>query len=49
MKQYKVKAYNKGLLRMSQIVMGKKMAEAVKRIYVYEYGFSTKDVDIVRI
>lgn len=49
MKQYKVKAYSKGLLQMSKIVSGKKMAEAIKRIYVYECGFAAKDVDIVRI
>ena len=49
MKQYNVKAYYKGLLRMSQQVNGKKMAEAVKRVFMKNYGFTSEEIDIVRV
>ena len=49
MTQYKIKAYHKGLLRKSQIVTSKRMAEAVKRVYMQEYGFKNNEIDIIKV
>lgn len=49
MKQYKVKAYYKTLLRMQTVVTGKRTAEAVKRVYIKDYGFNAADIDIIKL
>lgn len=50
MKQYKVKAYRNGRsLSMEAVVEGKRMAEAYKRVYIKDYKFDAKDIDIIKL
>lgn len=49
MAQYKIKAYYKGLLRKTQIVTGKRMAEAVKRVFMQDYGFKSNEIEVTKI
>lgn len=48
MRQYKVKAYYKGLLRKEIPATGRRMAEAMKRVLKKDYGFKDNEIDIVR-
>lgn len=49
MNTYKVKAYFNGLLRMQAEAKGMRQAQAVKRVYINEYGFLNNEIDIVKI
>lgn len=49
MAQYKIKAYYKGLLRKTQVVTGKRMAEAVKHVFMQNYGFKGNEIDIIKV
>lgn len=50
MKQYKVKAYRNGkYLSMVAVVEGRRMAEAYKRVYIKDYKFTSKDIEIIRL
>ena len=49
MAQYKIKVYYKGLLRKSQVVTGKRMAEAVKRVFMQDHGFKSNEIEITKV
>lgn len=49
MAQYKIKAYYKGLLRKTQIVTGKRMAEAAKRVFMQDYVFKSNEIEVTKI
>lgn len=49
MAQYKIKVYYKGLLRKTQVVTGKRMAEAVKRVFMQDHGFKSNEIEITKV
>lgn len=49
MNKYIVKAYYGDLLRMQSQADGKKMAQAMKRVYMKDYGFKNEEVVITKI
>lgn len=49
MNKYNVKAYYGDLLRMQSQADGMKMAKAMKRVYMKDYGFKNEEVVITKV
>ena len=49
MNTYKVKAYYGDLLRMQSEAKGMRMTQAIKRVYMNDYGFKNDEVVITKI
>lgn len=49
MRQYKVKAYKNGILKMQVTVTGRRIAEAAKRVYIKDHHFEAKEIDIIKL
>lgn len=49
MNTYKVKAYYGDLLRMQSEAKGMRMAQAIKRVYMKDYGFKNDEVKITKV